>query len=38
VAVTFLARAQVTVWGGFSGVPQAMGKTPMGVADSGDPS
>jgi hypothetical protein len=38
-AVTFLAQAWATVWGGgVSGVPQATGKTPMGATDSGDPS
>jgi hypothetical protein len=37
--VTFLPQAWVTMCGGgggVSGVPLAMGKTPMVVADSGD--
>jgi hypothetical protein len=37
--VTFLPQAWATVWGGgFSSVPQAMGKTPMGAVDSVYPS
>jgi hypothetical protein len=39
VVATFLPQAWMTTWeGGLTGVPLAMGKTPMGVADSGDPS
>jgi hypothetical protein len=37
-AVTFLPQAWQQCGEGVSGVPEAMGKTPMGAADSGDPS